>query len=204
MAQPKRGIVDNKGRLAKRLAKAKPAAPKPKPLVVKVKRPPVPPKPQPKPVPERKTEKAVLIQGPPGIQGERGFAGSTGTDGEGVPVGGSAGQILSKIDGDDYNTEWVTSGASTPENQLLVEWAQGKDYEPLVITRDSEGRVTSMTATWPDSSSGAYTATDYNATHEVYDGYTITHVDSSKTVTQSAVTRNAEGAITNKPALTVA
>ena len=86
----------------------------------------------------------------------------------------------------------------------LVEWTQGKDYEPLVITRDAEGRVTSMTVKWPDTSAGVYTATDYNATHEVYDGYNITHTDSTQTVTQAAVTRNAEGAITNKPALTVA
>ncbi len=27
---------------------------------------------------------------------------------EGVPAGGDAGQILAKIDGTDYNTEWVT------------------------------------------------------------------------------------------------
>ena len=118
-----------------------------------------------------------MIKGPPGIQGERGFTGADGADG--------------------------APGAGGDENQLLTEWTQGKDYEPLVITRDSEGRVTSMTASWPDSSSGAYTATDYNATHEVYDGYTITHVDSGKTVTQSAVTRNSDGAITNKPALTI-
>jgi hypothetical protein len=30
-------------------------------------------------------------------------------DTQGVPAGGTAGQILAKVDGDDYNTEWVTS-----------------------------------------------------------------------------------------------
>lgn len=88
-------------------------------------------------------------------------------------------------------------------DERLVEWAQGKDYEPLVITRDSEGRVTTMTVKWPDASAGTYVATDYNATHEVYDGYTIVHTDSASQVVQAAVTRNAEGAITNKPALTI-
>ena len=112
---------------------------------------------------------------------------------------------------DSDNLKYVTAqsiadlasgGVSLSQN--LKEWTQGKDYEPLVITRDSEGRVTTMTVKWPDGSDGIYTATDYNATHEVYDGYTITHVTGGLTVTQSAVTRNADGAIINKPALTVA
>ena len=32
--------------------------------------------------------------------------------GEGVPAGGTAGQVLRKIDGTDYNTEWATPGAA--------------------------------------------------------------------------------------------
>ena len=52
-------------------------------------------------------------QGPQGIQGEQGIQGPAGP---GVPSGGTAGQILAKIDGTDYNTEWVTpsGGSSTP------------------------------------------------------------------------------------------
>jgi hypothetical protein len=46
--------------------------------------------------------------GPQGIQGEPGQNGTNGTNGVGVPVGGSAGQVLAKIDGTNYNTEWVT------------------------------------------------------------------------------------------------
>ena len=43
------------------------------------------------------------VQGSQGIQGIQGEKGDTG---EGVPVGGSVGQVLKKIDGTDYNTEW--------------------------------------------------------------------------------------------------
>lgn len=39
--------------------------------------------------------------------GPTGDPGADGTDGQGVPVGGTAGQVLAKIDGADYNTEWV-------------------------------------------------------------------------------------------------
>lgn len=43
--------------------------------------------------------------------------GQTGATGQGVPQGGTAGQILAKIDGTDYNTEWINapSGAETPD-----------------------------------------------------------------------------------------
>lgn len=55
-------------------------------------------------------------QGPQGIQGNVGPTGATGATGSqgpqgaagvGVPVGGAAGQVLAKVDGDDYHTEWV-------------------------------------------------------------------------------------------------
>lgn len=34
--------------------------------------------------------------------------GQAGSDGVGIPAGGTAGQVLAKIDSTDYNTEWVT------------------------------------------------------------------------------------------------
>lgn len=46
-------------------------------------------------------------QGPQGPQGIQGPAGPQGAPGQGVPSGGDAGQVLAKIDGTDYNTEWV-------------------------------------------------------------------------------------------------
>lgn len=37
-----------------------------------------------------------------------GATGAAGPAGPGVPTGGTAGQILSKVDGTNYNTEWIT------------------------------------------------------------------------------------------------
>jgi len=34
--------------------------------------------------------------------------GTNGTNGQGVPTGGTANQVLAKIDGTNYNTDWVT------------------------------------------------------------------------------------------------
>jgi hypothetical protein len=52
-------------------------------------------------------------QGPQGIQGDTGptgptgATGATGAVGPGVAAGGTVGQILSKIDSTNYNTQWI-------------------------------------------------------------------------------------------------
>jgi hypothetical protein len=54
------------------------------------------------------TNAAVLqFQIPRGDPGADGSDGAPGADGQGVPVGGAAGQVLAKIDGTDYNTNWI-------------------------------------------------------------------------------------------------
>jgi hypothetical protein len=50
--------------------------------------------------------------GVPGPQGPAGSQGPQGEPGEGVPAGGTAGQVLAKVDGVDYNTEWINVDVS--------------------------------------------------------------------------------------------
>ncbi len=54
--------------------------------------------------------------------------GVTNVSGPGLPVGGTAGQVLAKIDGTDYNTEWVNQtgggGGSSETAEFLVPTAQ--------------------------------------------------------------------------------
>lgn len=45
--------------------------------------------------------------GPEGPEGPQGEAGTPGAAGQGVPPGGSAGEVLAKASGTDYDTEWV-------------------------------------------------------------------------------------------------
>lgn len=47
------------------------------------------------------------------LQGEQGEQGEQGPAGEGVPTGGSAGQVLAKSSGSDYDTEWVDPSTGT-------------------------------------------------------------------------------------------
>ena len=54
--------------------------------------------------------------GPQGPRGPTGPAGAAGADGEGVPTGGTTGQVLAKASGTDRDTEWVdaASGGDKP------------------------------------------------------------------------------------------
>lgn len=99
--------------------------------------------------------------------------------------------------------EGVLGGANVT-TQTLKMWTEGEAYEATSITRDSDGVVTTATVAWPDGSAGTFTTTTKNTTWLAVDAYTITHADSGKTVTQAAVTRDSDGLVTTKPALTVA
>lgn len=46
------------------------------------------------------------------LSGVKGDQGDQGPAGQGVPVGGTANQVLAKIDGTDYNTQWVNSSSN--------------------------------------------------------------------------------------------
>jgi hypothetical protein len=52
-------------------------------------------------------------QGEPGADGAQGPAGNDGAPGQGVPTGGTVGQVLAKIDSTDYSTEWVTPASGS-------------------------------------------------------------------------------------------
>lgn len=58
-----------------------------------------------------------------GLDSVIGPAGATGATGQGVPVGGTAGQVLSKIDGTNYNTQWVAQsggGSASDSDQNII------------------------------------------------------------------------------------
>ena len=78
------------------------------------------------------------IQGVQGVQGETGATGATGPAGPGVPTGGTAGQVLAKVDGTDYNTEWVTPESGGAE--LLLE-ATGSSVNLLTLFSSLGSRV---------------------------------------------------------------
>ena len=55
-----------------------------------------------------------------GVLAEKGAAGTNGTNGQGVPTGGTTGQQLAKINGTDYNTQWVNPVDISGKQDTLV------------------------------------------------------------------------------------
>ncbi len=98
----------------------------------------------------------------------------------------------------------AVAGGATVTDARLKEWVQGEDYELTAVTYDGDGVPTTATVKWPDASAGTFTTSTKNTTWLAVDAYTISHAASGKTVTQAAVTRDANGQVTVKPALTVA
>lgn len=56
--------------------------------------------------------------GPQGPKGDTGDTGPKGDTGVGVPSGGTTGQVLKKVDGTDYNTEWGNAGGFVDDVQI--------------------------------------------------------------------------------------
>lgn len=73
------------------------------------------------------------------------------------------------------------------------------------ITRDANNAATGFDVLWPDGATGRFTGTPSPSFPGAVDAYTITHVLAgvTSTYTQAAVTRNAAGTVTTRPAITV-
>lgn len=72
-------------------------------------------------------------QGPQGETGATGPQGPQGPAGPGVPTGGTAGQVLCKVDGTDYNTDWATPGGLPSGGNLgetIKMGANGGEWTP--------------------------------------------------------------------------
>lgn len=88
---------------------------------------------------------------------------------------------------------------------LLLTWAQTQNFQLVSGTRDDNGALTSASIVWPDGAAGVFTADviseDFpgavDAWHATYAG------TPARTVTQPAVTRDANGAVTVQPAITI-
>jgi hypothetical protein len=59
------------------------------------------------------TATTIEIAGLQGPQGPAGASGGTGAAGQGVPVGGTTGQVLRKVSGTNYDTEWAAAAAGS-------------------------------------------------------------------------------------------
>lgn len=72
-------------------------------------------------------------------------AGQTGATGPGVPIGGTDGQVLAKIDATNYNTQWVTPFALQVRNQVRNETGAQLDKGTVVYVNGAAGNKVTVT-----------------------------------------------------------
>ncbi len=79
------------------------------------------------------------LDGATGPMGPQGPAGTPGANGQGVPTGGTTGQVLAKVNGTDYNTQWVTpnAGGSGASVQLVANKVGGSSENLPVAVSNS-------------------------------------------------------------------
>lgn len=87
----------------------------------------------------------------------------------------------------------------------IAAWAKNPDTLITgALVRNGDGVVTSAAVVWPDGAAGTFT-TDTIGTLDTIDAYHITYDNGTDelTFTQPAITRDANGAATNVPAMVV-
>lgn len=98
-------------------------------------------------------------QGDPGATGPKGDQGDPGADGEGVPVGGTTGQVLAKATNADFDTEWVaqTGGGASDAGDVTFTPAGGvaaSDVQAAIEELDTEKAAASHAHAGEDITSG--------------------------------------------------
>jgi hypothetical protein len=85
----------------------------------------------------------------------------------------------------------------------LAGWALEQAFSVSSVTRDANGVVTSANIVWPDGVAGVFTTDTIDASNAI-NAWHATYVGPvTKTVTQAAVTRDANGNVTVQPAITI-
>ena len=73
-------------------------------------------------------------QGPAGATGATGATGPQGAAGQGIPTGGTANQVLAKVNSTNYATAWVTPTAGI-SSQLYVTSTNAQTKQPFIGNR---------------------------------------------------------------------
>lgn len=139
------------------------------------------------------------------------FYGPPGVDGGWLDFGGGDRAFVGANRGQDAHVSGLVADRSSATAGALTSFqaaALARTPDSIItgaITRDASGAATSATVTWPDGTTGTYTALVLSTAFPgAVDSYRITYGSpATKTYTQPTVTRDASGAAVSVPAITV-
>jgi hypothetical protein len=145
--------------------------------------------------------------GATGATGPAGATGATGAAGQGVPVGGTTGQVLAKASGTNYDTEWVDQTGGGGGGSGTVTSVTGT--APISVATGTTTPVVSIAAA-TTSAAGSMSAADKTKLDGVATGATANSTDaqlrdrSTHTGTQALSTISDAGTLAGKSTITSA
>lgn len=89
---------------------------------------------------------------------QAGPTGATGPAGTGVPTGGTAGQVLAKIDGTNYNTQWVDAASGTPNYAVTAGTAYFATTAGTAVYAQTSGTATTISGSITKSQVSDFTS----------------------------------------------
>lgn len=106
-----------------------------------------------------------------GADGATGPQGPAGAAGQGVPAGGSTGQVLTKVSGTDYDTTWATPSGGGGSVWDIEETTDPTQANLAVITLESNVSETVSSANaWKFTLKSSPTCTSETISPEIYAG----------------------------------
>lgn len=99
----------------------------------------------------------------------------------------------------------IASALLDQGDATLMGWALTQAFVLTNATRNVDGAITTASILWPDGTAGVFTADVLSSAFVgATDAWHATYLGSvTRTITQLAVTRNADGAVTLQPAITI-
>lgn len=119
---------------------------------------------------------------------------------------------VTKVEGKGLSTEDFTTTEKQklakldPQSYSLISWAYATAFRLVNAVRDANSAIVTANIVWPDGSSGIFTTTTASVEFPgAIDAWSATYLGPSgaKVVTQPLVTRDANGAVSAQPAITI-
>lgn len=127
------------------------------------------------------------------------YEGATGATGQGVPTGGTTGQVLSKVSATNYDTTWTSAGAGTVTSvAALTLGTTGTDLSSSVATGTTTPVITLNVPTASAANRGALSATDWSAFDAKQAGDADLTAIAALTPTNDDIVQRKAGAWTNR------
>lgn len=126
-------------------------------------------------------------QGIQGVQGNTGPQGNPGADGQGVPIGGTTGQVLSKVSAGNFDTQWSTPSGGVSWGGITGVLSNQLDLQSVL---DGKSQTT-------HNHSGVYEPANANIQGHVVSAHAPSNAQANADITKAEIEAKLTGVISS-------